>query len=156
MDKILAITFILFQLVLWFPDTSVSRKYKNTVTQNFLWPETNKESRKVSMDTDPDKIVQVSILLPHDYQIFVDSWKNSTFEKEEVELESAQNRTGPGILAGFQKAYDSGLTNDIVFNLTFRDTQCDQIYAPKSFTDAILDDVDVLFGPACEYSLGKL
>ena len=72
-----------------------------------------------------------------------------------IELEAAQKRAGAGILLGFQEAEKQGLTNEILFNLTFRDSKCDRIYGPKSFTDAIVDGVDVLFGPSCEYALGK-
>ena len=88
------------------------------------------------------EIVQVAVLLPNTYKY--------------AELESIdQRRSGSGILAGFQSASDLGLVNDVVFNVTFRDTQCDNNYSPKVFIDAMMDGVDVLFGPTCEYALGK-
>ena len=106
-----------------------------------------KENNKLSKipGNNPETIVQVSILLPtHEHKY------------PEVKLEPAQNKSGPGILAGFQSARDLGqLPNNVIFNVTFRDSRCDNTYAPKSFTDAILDGVDVLFGPSCEYALGK-
>ncbi len=108
-----------------------------TVTDFFLWPPPTQLQNQVS----ENHVIQVSILLPATYH--------------DEFLEPAQKRSGPGILAGFQTAQDRGLIDGLVFNLTFRDTKCNNIYGPKSFTDAIVDGVNVFFGPSCEYALGR-
>ena len=150
MEPIIALTIILVHLLVCLPNASVTRMNKNTVTMDpFLWPpplkeEENSKLTKIS-NTNPQTIVQVSILLPtHEHKY------------PDVKLEPAQNKSGPGILAGFQRARDLGiLPNDVIFNITFRDSRCDNTYAPKSFIDARFDGVEVLFGPSCEYALGK-
>ena len=149
MERIIALTIILVHLLVCLPNASVTRMNKNTVTIDpFLWPPPlEKENNKLTKipGNNPETIVQVSILLPtHEHKY------------PDVKLEPAQKKSGPGILAGFQSARDLGiLPNNVIFNVTFRDSRCDNTYAPKSFTDAILDGVDVLFGPSCEYALGK-
>ena len=139
---------LLVQLLVCLPNASVTRMNKNTVTMDpFLWPPPLEEEKNklTKIANNPETIVQVSILLPTQEHKYPD-----------VKLEPAQNKTGPGILAGFQSARDLGLLpNNVTFNVTFRDSRCDNTYAPKSFTDAILNGVDVLFGPSCEYALGK-
>ena len=97
--------------------------------------------------------MQVSVLLP----------RNHKYKKLEVE----QRRAGAGVLVGFQSAKNQGLLDSIpvrnipekevsvYFNITFRDTRCDNVYGPKTFTDAIVSGVHVLFGPSCDYALGK-
>ena len=139
MNNLLVI--VLYSIVISY---SASRKSVNTVTSSFLWPKTTSQFQKLIPQPDPqeDKVVQVSILLPSKH-------------KFSTELEPAQKRSGAGILAGFESAEKRGLLGDLHFNLTFRDTQCDNIYGPKSFTDAIVEGVHVLFGPSCEYALGK-
>ena len=149
MEPIIALTIILVHLLVCLPNASVTRMNKNTVTMDpFLWPpplkEENSKLTKIS-NNNPQTIVQVSILLPtHEHKY------------PDVKLEPAQNKSGPGILAGFQRARDLGiLPKDVIFNITFRDSRCDNTYAPKSFIDARFDGVEVLFGPSCEYALGK-
>ena len=40
-------------------------------------------------------------------------------------------RAGPGVLAGLQEADRRGLVSSVYFNISFRDSHCDNIYAPK-------------------------
>lgn len=87
--------------------------------------------------------LQVSIILP----------SNTTIPN----LEPSLDRLGPSILEGFREASRRKLLHPQMFyNLTFRDSRCDNSFAPKAFTDAIVEGVHVVFGPSCEYSLGKL
>ena len=139
MNNLLVIVF--YSIIISYSD---SKRSVNTVTSSFLWPKTNSQFQRLVPQPDPqkDKVVQVSILLP-------------SKTKFSTELEPAQKRSGAGILVGFESADKQGLLGDLHFNLTFRDTQCDNIYGPKSFTDAIVEGVHVLFGPSCEYALGK-
>ena len=120
-------------LFLLFP-ISVSSTEISTVTDSFLWPNSLKKGHN-------PEVIQVSIVLPANYKF------------NRLGLEPAQERSGPGILQGFVEAEKRGLTKDILFNLTFRDSKCDNIYAPKSFIDGIVDGVDVFFGPSCDLSL---
>ena len=65
-------------------------------------------------------------------------------------------KAGAGIIQGLETAKNRSLINEnLKFKLTFRETKCNNIYGPKSFTDAVVEGVDVLFGPSCEYALGK-
>lgn len=111
-----------------------------------MWPPGHHTS--ISSDLpNSSNIVQVSILLP-------DQW---VFNKVEPFLAPSQKRSGVGVLVGFQTAYRLGiLRSDLFFNITFRDSKCDGTYGSKSFLDAFVEGVHVLFGPSCEYSLGKL
>ena len=109
----------------------------DTVTDRFLWPNTTRKS-----EIQFKSVIQVSVVLP------AESTNNA-------DLVAAQKRAGSGILVGFEEAARRGLTRDLVFNMTFRDSNCTNRLAPKSFTDAIVDGVDVLFGPSCDFALGK-
>ena len=115
-------------------DSDARRRDISTVTQSFVWPKLPNIRQKRHM-------VQVSVILPsnHSYPV----------------LEPQHSRSGAGILAGFLAAEAQGISSNFLFNVTFRDSKCDNTYGPKSFTDAIVDGVDVLFGPSCEYALGK-
>ncbi len=53
-----------------------------------------------------------------------------------------------------QEASES-LVSDLTFNVTFCDSRCDQSYGPKCLMDSILEDTQVIFGPSCDYSLGR-
>lgn len=75
---------------------------------------------------------------------------------ESVQLLPSMYRAAPGVLAGLEEADWRGLTHGVYFNITFRDSHCDNIYAPKSWTDAVVAGVDVLFGPSCEFSLAAV
>ena len=44
---------------------------------------------------------------------------------------SAYRRVGPAILAGFQEAANRGWLGNISLNIEFRDSQCDNTFAPK-------------------------
>ena len=94
--------------------------------------------------------IQVSILLP---ATFTDELED---EFENVTLAPAQKRSGIGTLVGFQTIRDKKLIrDDILFNITLRDSKCDETYGNKGFNDAYSDGVHVLFGPSCDYSLGN-
>ena len=88
----------------------------------------------------PDSnIIKVSVLLPSNDSLVPDVKK-----------------AGAGIIQGLETARNRSLINEnLKFKLTFRETKCNNIYGPKSFTDAVVEGVDVLFGPSCEYALGK-
>ena len=113
------------------------RRDISTVTQSFVWP-----PQKLAKNGPKRQMVQVSVILPHNHSYPV--------------LEPQHSRSGAGILAGFLTAELQGISSGFLFNVTFRDSKCDNTYGPKSFTDAIVDGVDVLFGPSCEYALGKI
>ena len=96
--------------------------------------------------------IQVSILLPSNYKRFDDG--NNTIISEA--LAPAQKRSGIGTLIGFETLRNQKLIrDDILFNITLRDSKCDETYGVKSFLDAYADGVHVLFGPSCDYALGK-
>ena len=132
---------IFFTSFLMFHGIYVTTSDFSTVIDSYLWPD-QKNTFGISENYINKTIVQVSIVLPEK-------------SRYNVDLVPAQKRSGPGILAGFEEAKRRNLTQDLVFNLTFRDSKCDNTYGPKSFTDAIVDGVEVLFGPSCEYALGK-
>ncbi len=116
----------------------------DTVTASYIWPPRQNE---VTVDPNSNELIQVSVLLPH-------------YFKYNVQLEAAQKRAGAGILQGFIEAdrrglFELGAGQQLTFNVTFRDSRCDNTYGPKSFTDAIVGGVHALFGPSCEYALGK-
>ena len=121
-----------------------------------------------------ERTIQVSILLPNNFDkkdikdIIEDSEKkeneliktnSSTSLNRYVGLDhiaSAQKRSGMGLLVGFQTIRDKNLIrNDIFFNITLRDSKCNSMYGQKTFLDAYTEKVHVLFGPACDLSLGK-
>ena len=89
-------------------------------------------------------VIRVSIVLPSDaYKI-------------PRSLPAAQKRSGAGVLLGFQTAQDLGwLPEGVYFNITIRESGCNSTYGLKSFLDAYIENANVLFGPACDYSLGK-
>ena len=100
--------------------------------------------------------IQVSILLPHNFT--KDVSKNLDLHGLESlnNLAPAQKRSGIGTLIGFKTIREKNLIrNDILFNITLRDSKCDDTYGLKAFLDAFQDEVHVLFGPSCDYSLGK-
>ena len=71
-------------------------------------------------------------------------------------LEPATERAGSAVLAGFQTAAERGLLDSrLFFNITLRNTRCDSGWAPKSFIDSIVEGVHVMFGPSCEFALGR-
>ena len=47
------------------------------------------------------------------------------------------------------------IRDDIFFNITLRDSKCDSTFGQKTFLDAYTEKSHVLFGPACDLSLGK-
>ncbi len=53
-----------------------------------------------------------------------------------------------------QEASDD-MVGDVTFNVTFCDSKCDQSFGPKCLMDSILSRTDVVFGPSCDYSLGR-
>ena len=96
--------------------------------------------------------IQVSILLPADYNSKEVIKRGNISEK----LAPAQKRSGVGTLIGFQTIRDKNLIrDDIIFNITLRDSKCDETYGLKAFLEAYSDEVHVLFGPSCDYSLGR-
>ena len=111
--------------------------YSNSAN-GFLWP----PNHSTSALSDPGNTVQVSVILA-----------NETLIKN---LQPRMETAGTAVLRGFQKAAEKNLLpENVAFNVTFRDSRCNIIYSPKAFTDAVIDGVDVLFGPSCDYSLGK-
>jgi hypothetical protein len=119
-----------------------------TETFSFLWPPPDeKSSGSAIAKKGQSNVIQMSVILP------------ARHELDSIELEAAQKRSGVGILVGLMEAKRRGLFsvsgNELIVNVTFRDSRCDNTYGPKSFTDAVVDGVDVLFGPSCEYALGK-
>ena len=108
----------------------------SATTSAFYWPPHRVPSAG-------DDTIQVSIVLSSDYQT-------------ESSFPAALKRSGPAILLGFEHAEKRGLFADgVYFNVTFRESGCNSTYGLKSFLDAYIDKVDVLFGPSCDYSLGK-
>lgn len=100
-----------------------------------------------SCDHDLHFAPKVSIILP-------DSPKK--YEALGIELLPDQKRAGVGVLVGLRTAVDRGMVpNDMYFNVTFSDSRCDITYGPKAFIDAVMEGANVLFGPSCEFSLGK-
>ena len=133
-------TALIFITLLFIQPYSVASSSKYTkitpkVIKSFLWPE-NAETTS-SADSN---IIKVSVLLPSNDSLVPDVKK-----------------AGAGIIQGLETAKNRSLLNEnLKFKLTFRETKCNNIYGPKSFTDAVVEGVDVLFGPSCEYALGKL
>ena len=84
-------------------------------------------------------MVEISVILPN----------NDTFE-------ASINKVGPGILQALNEAQNRSLTNDLKFKVTFRDSGCNSTFGPGSFNNAVFQGVDVIFGPTCEYALGKM
>ena len=104
----------------------------NTTTHSFLWPK-EQDSRNFGKT-----VVQISVILPN----------NATYE-------ASINKTGPGILQALDEAQNRGLTRGLEFQVTFRDSRCNGVFGPGSFNNAVFQGVDVIFGPTCEYALGK-
>ena len=121
----------IFCFLCLFTSSSIARRYVNTTMHSFMWPNQNFRATK-------ENTVQVSVILPD----------NSTFQPY-------IKKTGAGILQGFLEAQNRGLTQGLNFQLTFRDSGCNSTFGPGSFNNAIFEGVDVVFGPSCEYSLGK-
>ena len=93
--------------------------------------------------------IQVSILLPH-----IEDTDDDLFN---VSLAPAQKRSGIGTLVGFRTIREKKLIrDDILFNITLRNSKCDSTYGLKAFLDAFAEGVQVIFGPSCDYSLGKV
>ena len=132
---------LIFITLLFIQPYSVASSSKYTkitpkVINSFLWPENAAQSYKNS----DSNIIKVSVLLPSNDSLVPDVKK-----------------AGAGIIQGLETAKNRSLLNEnLKFKLTFRETKCNNIYGPKSFTDAVVEGVDVLFGPSCEYALGKL
>ena len=117
-----------------------------------------------------ERTIQVSILLPDSFtKSDINEIVNGVEEKEiknetkslnrNVGLEHiafAQKRSGMGLLVGFQaiRKYKM-IRDDIFFNITLRDSKCDSTFGQKTFLDSYTEKVHVLFGPACDLSLGK-
>ncbi|XP_023347812.1 atrial natriuretic peptide receptor 1 isoform X2 [Eurytemora carolleeae] len=108
---------------------------------NLIWPPNRVGREKYLFQ------VRVSVILP--VSISNNIPKNTS-------LLPSLFRAGPGVLAGLQEADRRGLVSSVYFNISFRDSHCDNIYAPKTWTDAVVDGVDVLFGPSCEYGLAAV
>ena len=129
---------LIFITLLFIQPYSVASSSKYTkitpkVINSFLWPE-NAETTSSAQS-----IIKVSVLLPSNDSLVPDVKK-----------------AGAGIIQGLETAKNRSLLNEnLKFKLTFRETKCNNIYGPKSFTDAVVEGVDVLFGPSCEYALGK-
>ena len=124
--------FIICILGLFYPSSSRAEfRYVDTTTHSFLWPEDHYWNQNKN-------VVQLSVILPD----------NATFEAN-------INMTGPGILRGINEAKSRNLINDVVFNVTFRNSGCNSTFGPGSFNNAVFQGVDVIFGPTCEYALGK-
>ena len=104
----------------------------NTTTHSFLWPK-EQDFRNFGKT-----VVQISVILPN----------NATYE-------ASINKTGPGILQALDEAQNRGLTRGLEFQVTFRDSRCNGVFGPGSFNNAVFQGVDVIFGPTCEYALGK-
>ena len=116
-----------------------------------------------------ERTIQVSILLPNSFDkkdikdIIEDSEKKENNFNTSLNryvgldhLASAQKRSGMGLLVGFQTIRDKNvIRDDIFFNITLRDSRCTSMYGQKTFLDAYTEKVHVLFGPACDFSLGK-
>jgi hypothetical protein len=72
--------------------------------------------------------VNVTVLLPdHFYSIE----QLRCVPDGEVALEASYRRVGPAILAGLEEAARRGWTRGITFNIQFRDSQCNNVLAPK-------------------------
>ena len=126
--------FIICILGLFYPSSSRAEfRYVDTTTHSFLWPEDHWNHWNQNKN-----VVQLSVILPD----------NATFEAN-------INMTGPGILRGINEAKSRSLINDVVFNVTFRNSGCNSTFGPGSFNNAVFQGVDVIFGPTCEYALGK-
>ena len=116
-----------------------------------------------------ERTIQVSILLPNSFDkkdikdIIEDSEKKENNFNTSLNryvgldhLASAQKRSGMGLLVGFQTIRDKNIIrDDIFFNITLRDSRCNSMYGQKTFLDAYTEKVNVIFGPACDLSLGK-
>ena len=105
--------------------------------------------------------IQVSILLPH-----IEKHDDCTnLIANDDCLAPAQKRSGIGALIGFRTIRDFStifgfnktlIRDDILFNITVRNTKCDITYGLKTFLDAFSEGVHVIFGPSCDLSLGKV
>ena len=132
---------LIFITLLFIQPYSVASSSKYTkitpkVINSFLWPENAETNSYKNSDSN---IIKVSVLLPSNDSLVPDVKK-----------------AGAGIIQGLETAKNRSLLNEnLKFKLTFRETKCNNIYGPKSFTDAVVEGVDVLFGPSCEYALGK-
>ena len=62
---------------------------------------------------------------------------------------------GAGVLSGLEGAVARGVAHGVYFNVTLRDSRCNNAYGPKSFTDSVRDGAQVIFGPSCDYALGE-
>ena len=136
---------IFITLLLFIQPYSVASSSKYTkitpkVINSFLWPENAETTSSAQSDKNSESnIIKVSVLLPSNDSLVPDVKK-----------------AGAGIIQGLETAKNRSLLNEsLKFKLTFRETKCNNIYGPKSFTDAVVEGVDVLFGPSCEYALGK-
>ena len=129
---------------------------------------TNVEDLKTSTIAQ-ERTIQVSILLPNSFvpkdieEIIIKSEEKETNLNTGLNryvgldhLATAQKRSGMGLLVGFQTIRDKNLIrDDIFFNITLRDSKCHPMYGQKTFLDAFAEKVHVLFGPACDFTLGK-
>lgn len=106
----------------------------------FLWPRNHLP--EPSLILTPNNTLQVSVILPNKSDI--------------PDIMAAQRSAGMGILVGFQTASKRGLLSQgLYFNVTFRDSGCDITRSSWALFQAGLENVDVVFGPSCEYALGK-
>ena len=130
-------------------DTSNSDIYTDTMSA------TVEDLKQLSIEQ--KHTIQVSILLPYAFRKQRASFLGSVELKKALEkLAPAQKRSGIGTLIGFNTIREKKLIrDDILFNITLRDSKCDETYGLKAFLDAFSEDVHVIFGPSCDYSLGK-
>ena len=82
------------------------------------------------------------------------------YTEKGIELLPDQKRSGIGVLTGLETAVSTvlepfGANPQLYFNVTFFDSRCDIVYGVKHFIDAYMWGANVLFGPACEFSLGR-
>ena len=72
--------------------------------------------------------VDVTVLLPDN---FYSNNQKRCIPETETRLQASYRRVGPAILAGFEEAARRGWLRGISFNIEFRDSQCDNTFAPK-------------------------
>ena len=58
-------------------------------------------------------------------------------------------------IKNYQEVSGWETTGDVFFNVTFCDSKCDTSYGPKCLMDSILSGTNAIFGPSCDYTLGR-
>ena len=76
----------------------------------------------------------MTVLLPDN---FYSNKEKRCIPESETQLQANYKRVGPAIMAGFREAHNRGWLPNVTFNIEFRDTFCNNIYAPK-----VVDKID--------------